>query len=210
MAIWRRRLVGARVAALVAACALASACGGGDSDVPSGWTGYEGDGYRAATAPGWELLRFPASEIAQRPELDAKVAGLGTAAAELMRLIAASVPPAGAASAVTVLRIETIDMVVFGERESAPPFALVATPCELANTAAPTGSAPPAGFAAADSITVDGVQATQLVRETAGGLAVLVQRAVGGCVDVVMFVAAGPERVAEFQRFLGTMRFDER
>ncbi len=42
------------------------------------------------------------------------------------------------------------------------------------------------------------------------GRVVLVQRAVGDCVDAVMFVSARPERRADFERFLGTMQYEAR
>ena len=204
---YARRCGWLRLVALAAACAFAVACGGGDSNVPSGWTGYAGDGYRAATAPGWELLRFGTAELARPAALDAAVPDLGGVAVELMQALAAS--SAVGSPGVGMVRVERIDVVVFGDRSAAPPLALVATPCVPSSGAAPSG-ARPAGFTAAAPITVDGVQATQLVRELAGRLVVLVQRAAGDCVDALMFVSARAERRADFERFLGTMRFEAR
>jgi hypothetical protein len=149
-------------------------------------------------------LRFGAAELARPAALDAAVPDLGGVAVELMQALAASAAPAGS-SGVGMVRVERMDVIVFGDRSSAPPLALVATPC------VPAGSgAVAAGFTAAAPITVDGVQAGQLLRETATGLVVLVQRVVTGCVDAVMFLSAKPERRAEFERFLGTMRFERR
>jgi hypothetical protein len=205
----RLRRGGAALTGAVPALVLALACGGGGDGVPSGWTAYEGDGYRAATAPGWELLRFRTAEVAQLAALDAAVPDLGGVAVELMQALAASSTPAGSSGA-GMVRVERMDVVVFGDRLSAPPLALVARPCLPASRVG-AAKVMPAGFTASDPIMLDGVEASQLVREARGGLVVLVLRAVGDCIDVLMFISARPERRADradFERFLGTMRFE--
>jgi len=196
---WSQHRLGAQVATLVAAWALAVGCGGGGSNVPSGWTGYDDASYRAATAPGWKPLRFGSAELTQPAALDRAVPDLGRVAVELMQALTASSAPGSDAG---MMRFESLDVTVFGDRAGAPPLALVRTPC------VPAGSGAVAtGFTAAATITVNGVQARQSLRETVTRLVVLVQRAAGGCVDVVSF-AEPPERRADFERFLGTMRFE--
>lgn len=212
--------------ATACACAFAVACGGGDSNVPSGWTGYAGDGYRAATAPGWELLRLGGlggGEVRQLPQLDAQLSGLRAALVEALLAWESSTgagnasPQAGQPTgAVTMLRMTDVDVIAFGDRGSGPPFALMVRPCAPRAEGGEAGTVDvPAALAARGwggerTMTVDGVEVLLLSRQAQTVTEFMVQRAAGECVDTLMFVAAQRERVTEFVRFLGTLRFEQR